>query len=234
MSTPEEQATQKMEELAKKLEEMGKKIEEQAAAKAVLERKIEAQESQLLSDGYMEYLEKKQKGTSGVETQEESDPDTWTGKQLVTKLRSEHQETLKKATQAFEQKLEQMEKTLQRTSAYLDLVDAKVEKPRLKDLLKKDDMKAKLTKIAQDNPSWGAQRIFDHFETEEKLSIQAEQTKKEKEKKESLESELSAVGEKGGLPTSVTTGKKMSSKDAAEKAFELAMSGSEEKAEPEL
>ena len=204
-----------------------KKVQEELSslegAKTALEQRLEAANSQLLSPEYLDYLESKEnRGSSknSVESGEEESPDfdSMSGSELLAHIRGESSKSLKAIESGFSKQLEALGGSIGKLSGKLDVELASIKHPDLKEGLQDKVYRDSFITVANENPSWGAERVYKQL----RLERAANKIEEEERRAKREELELQAVSEKGGIPASITERDNISAQEAADMAYRIA------------
>ena len=181
-------------------------------AKAQLEGKLSEYEQELLSDDYLEW---KNRGR-GVEEGEEAEVegfnfDEATPKEIVSYLEKKYKGDLEKVVGELSGKIGEMEEKIGLALAQIDIELTSQKYPDFW------DYRDRIIKIAEENPTWNAERCY----KQAKMEVLLEQEQKRKEMAKKAEQERKLLSEKGGVPPIVTAEKEISEEEAAKIAYKM-------------
>ena len=197
-----------------------------------LERRQAAQDDTLLSPEYLDFLASKEGPKSATETQTiqseqdlgEIDFDSMSPKelydQIVKDINTGYQKSLDQARSEVGQNLSELTKAHAIAQVQHDLEITKIKHPDLDQRLRDDEgYLDQFYRKAQENPNWRAERVYKEVERDLKDAIDTKAVEESKRAR----AELDATVERGGVPSSTSTPRELSSEEAASLAFDKHM-----------
>ena len=203
---PQDGGGEDLNQLKGELTKLKETVKALSNAKAELEQKLGEYEGELLSEDYLKWKE----GKSQQQPREgELDFETASTKEIVDYLEKKHKADLESAVNELSSRLEETQDKLALALARLDVEMTALRHPDFW------NYKDKIQKLAEQNPSWSAEKCYKQAKIEAKLE-EEEKAAKEREK---AEKERKVLSEKGGIPPSAMQGKQLSPEEAAELAY---------------
>ncbi len=204
---------EKLGELESQLKELQGTVKSLQEAKSALESKLGEYESELLSEDYLNWKEGKTGGKADVEDEEgEVDLETASAKEIVRYLERKYRGDLEGAIESISGKIGEVE---ERVGLALARVDIELTALKHQDFWSYKD---RIKKIAEENPTWSAEKCY----KQAKLEMKMEEEEKLRKEEEKAEKERRALAEKGGVPPSIIQGKQLSKDEAAKLAYRAA------------
>ncbi len=201
-----------------KMEAMEKELDGVKKAKEGLELKMKSQDEELLTDGYLEWLEEKeQKGKKGVVKEE--DLDSLTPSQLLQHASQSSKEALQEALDGFDKKVQKLSDNLTNMGAFFDLSLAKIRSPELSAILESKEGKDRFLSAAKENPKWDANRIWKQMRADDMLAAKD----KEAEELQKKEEELKVIAHAEEITPNAASKKTISRDEAGELAYRKAI-----------
>lgn len=177
--------------------------------KTKLEQDKEELNRQLLSPEYIEKLMAEKE--TAVKKEEEVNLDEMTPSQLVQYVSRKRGKELDEVVGKLSKEIED---TNARIGVALARIDVQLTANKHTDFWDKKD---NIYKVAVANPSWSAERCYKEVVRNERDVADEKLTAKKLKEKE----EHKALTEKGGLPSSILKGKKLTEEEAANLAYDL-------------
>lgn len=206
---------QQLASLQKEMEGMKGELETAKGATKDLEQKLEDADKELLSESYLSYKEKQNKGNGGDEGkkgEEEVNLDEASNREVVGHIEKKYKGAIDGAFKEMSGRLEKTEERIGLAFAQIDVTLTAMKHP---DFSEHSDV---IFKIAKDNPSWGAEKCYKQFKLESKQTAD----EKEAAAKEKAEEEHKALTEKTGAAGGAVQEKDLSKEEAAEAAYRKA------------
>lgn len=187
-------------------------------------------QQELMSSEYLEFLSSKDQKPQilpGDKEEEEGDDfeqfDMLSNSELARKLTASQKAEMKTVLDGLKREIETREQERQKFYsthlAKVDLEFAQVRHSDLRDKLSKDQSyREAFIQAAQDNPNWGAEKVYRFVEMERSYNERQEI----ESKKAQGEKELRAVQERLSAPTGVTVKKNLSEEELMEAAYRIA------------
>ena len=181
----------------------------------------------LTSAEYLEFMEsKKEKGTHKAE---EGDPnfDEMTPKQIVSYLEKRYKGDTVAATKAMEERINSLGQGMTQLAAQTDITICAIKHSDLGEALEaplstrteeQTQLVKGMTKVAEENPTWGAEKCY----RQAKLEIKANSEELDSRNKAKEEKERKALSEKGGISPASLTGKSIGKEEAAQIGWKAA------------
>ena len=198
------------------------------AAKADLERKLDSADKELLSQDYLEFQDWKKGGGKGKGEEEDAlkgvNLDEMTPSQIAKHILGKVDGDQKKAVKELAGLIEGMDRKVGMAYAQIDLTLAGIKHPELGTILEKSEVSRSaeekslmnsIEKIATENPTWGAEKVY----KQHLRNVKEESDEKRTKEEEKAEEERRALSEKGTLPKGVTQEKQLTKEEAAAIAY---------------
>jgi hypothetical protein len=195
-------------------------------AKVDLEQRLDEADKELLSDDYLDFKEKKGKGTAATATTGAAgtlDLDRASNREIADFIEKKYKGDIDAAVKDIKGQLDLSRQQIGLMAAQFDVALTALRhnggdgKPTFE-----ANQKA-IFEIAKANPKWGAEQCYQQFV----LQAKAEEDEKSKEEKKKAEEEEKAATERAGVPGSVVQGKQLSKEEAASIAYKKAFGNKE-------
>ena len=221
-------AGEQLQQLQQQLAEAQKQLGDLKSAKEDLQKKLDDADKELLSPEYLEYIEtKKGAPPKGEGTKEKVNFDEMTPAQIAEYFEGKYKGDIKSAVDEVAKRMDMMEDAIGKTAAQIDLTITGIKHADFGSALdtpanqRSAEQKALIDtvyKVAQENPTWGAERCY----RQAKLELKASAEEKETIEKEKAEKERKTLTEKPGAAESIFQEKQLSKDQAASVAWKAA------------
>lgn len=207
--------------LKEKMGEQDTQLKMLQAEKAALEQKLTAADDQLLSQEYMDFLASKRKSKEAGDKSEDKgeaktvDFSSMSAEELVKHITTQQAEALTGVKTGIDENLNKLVAGIQSAFAGIDLKIACLTHGDLGEQLKDKGYKERFAKMAQDNPTWDAEKVYANL----KATLKGEADAKAEAEAEKEAKELAAVSEKGGPTKSAFIKADMTADEAADLAY---------------
>lgn len=216
-------------QLTARLEALESEAKQKDAAMTDLKRKLDEQEAELLGDNYLRYLdgegqEQRTHSTGGSEEKvgDGFDPERATPAQTLAYIEAQIAKGNEEAMKAVAANKAALGNAIGKMIANVDYEMTLDRNQGLRGKLTKGhedfdaDYEERFYQMARNNGGKNAQWVYDHLAME----LDSEARKKQAAEDEKAQRELDVSTEKGGLPASVVTHKRLTPEEAVKKAYD--------------
>lgn len=206
--------------LQTKLTELQESLEAMRSEKEELSRKLVEKDDLLLTDEYLEFASAKRAGASD-KVEDGVDLNTLSNVELAQHFQKQTQQSLQELREAHQKELADVRQSVAQQAAKAEISMLKAVDSQFAAAIDSEPGRKQFISIANENPSWDAQRIARQMRLE---SLDAAQEKQRKEDAKRAKS-YSVLAAKDEVPLPTVNDKDLPPKEAGRKAYEAIFGG---------